>query len=107
MKKSQQQKLQGIDGTSETPEAISPIANRYEFLLIFDCEDGNPNGDPDSANMPRTDPQTGHGLVTNVCLKWHVRNYVQRRGEKILALDGFQGPNNQDTYTQAWSKSKP
>jgi CRISPR-associated protein Csd2 len=84
MKKLQQQKPQDIDSPSDTPEAICPIANRYEFLLIFDCEDGNPNGDPDSANMPRTDPQTSHGLVTDVCLKWHVRNYVQRRGEKIF-----------------------
>jgi CRISPR-associated protein Csd2 len=53
-------------------------------LLLFDCEDGNPNGDPDSANMPRTDPQTGQGLVTDVSLKWHIRNYVQRRNEKVF-----------------------
>ena len=83
MKKSQQ-KPQDTSSPLETPEAKSPIANRYEFLLFFDCENGNPNGDPDSANMPRTDPQTGHGLVTDVCLKWHVRNYVQLRGEKVF-----------------------
>ena len=60
MKKSQQ-KPQDTSSPSETPEAKSPIVNRYEFLLFFDCENGNPNGDPDSANMPRTDlkPVTG------------------------------------------------
>lgn len=54
-----------------------PIKNRYEFLLLFDCENGNPNGDPDSGNMPRVDPQDMHGLVSDVALKRRVRNYVQ------------------------------
>ena len=53
-----------------------PIANRYEFVLLFDVENGNPNGDPDAGNMPRTDPETGCGLVTDVCLKRKIRNYV-------------------------------
>ena len=52
------------------------IQNRYDFLLLFDVEDGNPNGDPDAGNLPRIDAQTGHGLVTDVCLKRKVRNYV-------------------------------
>ena len=52
------------------------IQNRYDFLLLFDVEDGNPNGDPDAGNLPRIDSQTGHGLVTDVCLKRKVRNYV-------------------------------
>jgi CRISPR-associated protein Csd2 len=52
------------------------IQNRYDFLLVFDVEDGNPNGDPDAGNLPRIDAQTGHGLVTDVCLKRKVRNYV-------------------------------
>jgi CRISPR-associated protein Csd2 len=52
------------------------IQNRYDFLLLFDVEDGNPNGDPDAGNLPRLDAQTGHGLVTDVCLKRKVRNYV-------------------------------
>ncbi len=52
------------------------IKNRYDFVLLFDVIDGNPNGDPDAGNMPRMDPQTGHGLVTDVCLKRKVRNYV-------------------------------
>jgi len=53
------------------------IQNRYDFTLIFDVQDGNPNGDPDAGNLPRIDPETGHGLVTDVCLKRKVRNYVQ------------------------------
>ena len=52
------------------------ITNRYEFVLLFDVENGNPNGDPDAGNMPRIDPETGHGLVTDVCLKRKIRNYV-------------------------------
>lgn len=50
---------------------------RYDFVLLFDVTDGNPNGDPDAGNAPRVDPETGHGLVTDVCLKRKVRNYVQ------------------------------
>lgn len=52
------------------------ISNRYEFVLLFDVKDGNPNGDPDAGNLPRIDPETGDGLVTDVCLKRKVRNYV-------------------------------
>lgn len=55
----------------------NPIANRYDFVLVFDVKDGNPNGDPDAGNLPRIDPETGHGLVTDVCLKRKIRNYVQ------------------------------
>jgi len=55
----------------------NPVSNRYDFLLFFDVKDGNPNGDPDAGNLPRVDPETGHGLVTDVCLKRKVRNYVQ------------------------------
>lgn len=54
-----------------------PIKNRYDFVVLFDVENGNPNGDPDSGNMPRTDPETGLGLVTDVCLKRKIRNYVE------------------------------
>jgi len=53
-----------------------PIRNRYEFVLLFDVKDGNPNGDPDAGNLPRIDPETGNGLVTDVCLKRKVRNFV-------------------------------
>ena len=60
------------------------IKNRYEFVILFDVENGNPNGDPDSGNMPRVDPETGCGLVTDVCLKRKIRNYVEtvREGAK-------------------------
>ncbi len=54
-----------------------PIRNRYEFVILFDVENGNPNGDPDAGNMPRIDPETGLGLVTDVCLKRKIRNYVE------------------------------
>lgn len=53
------------------------IKNRYEFVVLFDVENGNPNGDPDSSNMPRIDPESGLGLVTDVCLKRKIRNYVE------------------------------
>lgn len=53
------------------------IKNRYEFVILFDVENGNPNGDPDAGNMPRIDPETGLGLVTDVCLKRKIRNYVE------------------------------
>ena len=53
------------------------IKNRYEFVVLFDVENGNPNGDPDSGNMPRTDTETGLGIVTDVCLKRKIRNYVE------------------------------
>lgn len=52
------------------------IKNRYEFVYLFDIQDGNPNGDPDAGNTPRIDPETGHGLISDVCLKRKVRNYV-------------------------------
>ena len=60
-----------------------PIKNRYEFVLLFDVENGNPNGDPDMGNMPRIDPQTGCGIVTDVCLKRKIRDYVDlvKKGE--------------------------
>lgn len=54
-----------------------PIANRYDFVLLFDVVDGNPNGDPDAGNLPRLDPETGEGIVTDVCLKRKIRNYVE------------------------------
>ena len=61
------------------------IKNRYDFVYLFDVQDGNPNGDPDGDNAPRTDYETGQGLVTDVCLKRKVRNYVQvKMGEDQL-----------------------
>ena len=57
------------------------IKNRYDFVVLFDVENGNPNGDPDAGNMPRMDEETGHGLVTDVCLKRKIRNYVEAAKE--------------------------
>lgn len=64
---------------------MAEIKNRYDFVLVFDVKDGNPNGDPDGGNMPRLDPETGHGLVTDVCLKRKIRNFV------ILTQAGVEG----------------
>ena len=60
---------------------FNPIKNRYDFVILFDVENGNPNGDPDAGNMPRVDPETGCGLVTDVCLKRKIRNYVEMAKE--------------------------
>ena len=72
---------------------MSAIQNRYEFVILFDVENGNPNGDPDAGNMPRIDPETGLGLVTDVCLKRKIRNYVETvkdnaPGYRIYIKDG-------------------
>ncbi len=60
---------------------MSAIQNRYEFVILFDVENGNPNGDPDAGNMPRIDPESGHGLITDVCLKRKIRNFVETAKE--------------------------
>jgi CRISPR-associated protein Csd2 len=65
-----------------------PITARYDFVYLFDCKDGNPNGDPDAANAPRIDPQDMHGLVSDVCLKRKIRNYALLKGEKIFVQQG-------------------
>lgn len=56
---------------------MTAISNRYEFVYLFDVTNGNPNGDPDAGNLPRLDPETNQGLVTDVCLKRKIRNFVQ------------------------------
>ncbi len=65
---------------------MTVIQNRYEFLYLFDCENGNPNGDPDAGNSPRIDPEDMHGLVSDVAIKRRVRNYIQ-------AAFGNEAPN--------------
>lgn len=65
------------------------IKNRYDFILVFDVKDGNPNGDPDAGNLPRLDPESGCGLVTDVCLKRKVRNYVQLTKNLARPFDIF------------------
>ncbi|TRZ50062.1 type I-C CRISPR-associated protein Cas7/Csd2 [bacterium] len=77
----------------------TPIKNRYEFVLLYDVENGNPNGDPDAGNMPRIDPETGYGIVTDVCLKRKIRNYVElvkgdAAGYRIYVKEGT--PLNQN-----------
>lgn len=62
-------------------------AKKHDFVLIFDCTDGNPNGDPDAGNLPRTDPETMQGIVTDVCLKRKVRNYVTEASENDLYVE--------------------
>lgn len=69
------------------------IKNRYEFIVLFEVENGNPNGDPDAGNMPRIDAETGYGIVTDVCIKRKIRNYVETvkgdsKGYKIYIKDG-------------------
>ncbi len=66
---------------------MKTLENRYEFVLYFDVENGNPNGDPDAGNMPRIDPETGFGLVTDVCIKRKIRNYVQLAKEDAEGYD--------------------
>ncbi|MBI4727249.1 type I-C CRISPR-associated protein Cas7/Csd2 [candidate division TA06 bacterium] len=66
-----------------------PIKNRYDFVLIFDVKDGNPNGDPDAGNLPRVDAETGQGIVTDVCLKRKVRNFVQMTKPQDKGYDIF------------------
>ncbi len=68
---------------------MEPIKNRYDFVFYFDVKDGNPNGDPDAGNLPRIDAETGHGLVTDVCLKRKVRNYVLMTKEEKPPFDIF------------------
>ena len=63
---------------------MNNLEKRYDFVLLFDVKDGNPNGDPDAGNLPRMDAETGMGLVTDVCLKRKVRNYVQLSGQDIF-----------------------
>ncbi|MEG1706632.1 MAG: type I CRISPR-associated protein Cas7, partial [Clostridia bacterium] len=67
---------------------MSSINNRYEFVMLFDVENGNPNGDPDAGNMPRVDSETSHGIVTDVCLKRKIRNYVEAVKEGKLSNEG-------------------
>lgn len=71
----------------------TPIKNRYDFVVLFDVENGNPNGDPDAGNMPRVDPETGIGFVTDACIKRKIRNYVETvkedaAGFKIYIKEG-------------------
>lgn len=82
------------------------IKNRYEFVMLFDVENGNPNGDPDAGNMPRVDPETSLGIVTDVCIKRKIRNYVEllkaeEKGFNILIkTDRSLNSKFTDAYTE-------
>ena len=78
-----------------------PIKNRYDFVFFFDVKNGNPNGDPDAGNMPRIDPDTSHGIVSDVCLKRKVRNYVDLvKGEAVDDPDVEAGELGYKIYVQ-------
>ena len=83
---------------------MTTLSNRYEFVLLYDVENGNPNGDPDAGNMPRIDPETGYGIVTDVCLKRKIRNYVEMvkgdaAGYRIYIKEGIPlNANHREAY---------
>ena len=84
------------------------IKNRYEFSVLFDVENGNPNGDPDAGNMPRIDTETGYGIVTDVCLKRKIRNCIEtmcedKTGYKIYIKEGVPLNSNDKTAFQAFN----
>lgn len=89
------------------------IQNRYEFVYFFDVTNGNPNGDPDSGNMPRLDPESSKGLVTDVCLKRKIRNYIQLTEGNTPGYDiyvqekGVLNKQNQKAYDALGIKSEP
>ncbi|MGB9751229.1 type I-C CRISPR-associated protein Cas7/Csd2 [Roseiflexus castenholzii] len=83
---------------------MTTLSNRYEFVLLYDVENGNPNGDPDAGNMPRIDPETGYGIVTDVSLKRKIRNYVEMvkgdaAGYRIYVKEGIPlNANHKEAY---------
>lgn len=76
--------------------------NRYDFVYLFDAADANPNGDPDAGNLPRVDPETGHGLVTDVCLKRKIRNYVAMKGGKGNRIYFSDGAVLNNVHKEGW-----
>jgi len=91
---------------------MTGLDKRYEFVLFFEVENGNPNGDPDAGNMPRIDPETSQGLVTDVCLKRKVRNYVELVKGGTSPFDIYVRENsvlndtNEEAYTELKLKSE-
>lgn len=90
----------------------TPISNHYEFVLLYDVENGNPNGDPDAGNMPRIDPETGYGIVTDVAIKRKVRNYAElvkgdSKGYRIYVKEGTPlNQNHVEAYEAVGLKTK-
>jgi CRISPR-associated protein Csd2 len=88
---------------------MTALANRYDFVLLFDVSKGNPNGDPDAGNLPRLDPETNHGLVSDVSLKRKVRNYVEfaKDGEKGFDIYVKEGAILNEKHRQAYRDVRP
>lgn len=88
---------------------MTAIANRYDFILIFDVDKGNPNGDPDAGNLPRMDPETNKGLVSDVSLKRKIRNYVELAREKQDAFNIYvqEGSILNEKHRQAYKALRP
>lgn len=86
---------------------MEAIKNRYEFVMFFDVENGNPNGDPDAGNMPRTDSETGLGIVTDVCLKRKIRNFVEiaKEGEPYYNILMKNDRSLNSKFTEAYKES--
>ena len=91
----------------QTP--MTPLSRRHDFALIFDVTNGNPNGDPDAGNMPRLDPETNHGLVSDVSLKRKIRNYVElaRTGEAGHHIYVQEGAILNEKHRQAYVALRP
>lgn len=88
---------------------MTMLANRYDFTLIFDVQNGNPNGDPDAGNMPRLDPETNKGLVTDVSLKRKVRNYIElaKQGQEGFHIYVEEGAILNEKHRQAYTALRP
>jgi CRISPR-associated protein Csd2 len=88
---------------------MSALTNRYDFVVLFDVANGNPNGDPDAGNLPRLDPETNEGLVTDVCLKRKIRNYVElaKSGEPRFAIYVSEGAILNEKHRQAYAAIRP
>jgi CRISPR-associated protein Csd2 len=88
---------------------MNAIANRYDFLLVFDVTNGNPNGDPDAGNLPRLDPETNKGLISDVCLKRKVRNYADlaRSGADRYHIYVEEGAILNDKHRKAYKDARP
>lgn len=76
---------------------------RYDFLFLFDVKDANPNGDPDAGNLPRIDPETGHGLVTDVCIKRKIRNYVAMKEKPRNRIYFSEGAVLNEIHKEGWN----
>jgi CRISPR-associated protein Csd2 len=88
---------------------MSEFANRYDFVVLFDVTNGNPNGDPDAGNLPRLDPETNQGLVSDVCLKRKIRNYAElaKSGEPGFAIYVSEGAILNEKHRQAYAAIRP